>query len=99
MERGRTFYISLASGLLALGLLLTSANLPAQLVIETKPYALVVLKSGKLDGWTAEQLGITSVQLNMVKNNYDKFLSGHRTADNSDSEDSDSLEDSDNEGT
>ncbi|XP_053401513.1 uncharacterized protein LOC123549250 [Mercenaria mercenaria] len=97
MERGRTFYITLVSGLVALVLLLVSLYLPAQLVFESKPYALVVLKSGNLDGWSAEELGLTSAQLDMVKNNYEEFLSRHKTAD--DSEDSDSSDDDDTDGS
>ena len=98
MERGRTFYITLVSGLIALGLLLVAVNLPAQLVFETKPYALVVLRSGKLDGWTAKELGLTSVELEHVKNNYVEFLSRHRTTDDSDESDSSSDEDDSSDG-
>ncbi|XP_060597017.1 uncharacterized protein LOC132750941 isoform X2 [Ruditapes philippinarum] len=97
MERGRTFYVALVGGIIALVLLLVSVNLPAQLVIESKPYTLVVLKSGKLDGWTAKELGLSSAEFELVKNNYAQFLSRHQTSDYSDS--SDSSEEDDNDGT
>jgi hypothetical protein len=96
MERGRTFYVALVGGIIALVLLLVSVNLPAQLVIESKPYTLVVLKSGKLDGWTAKELGLSSAEFELVKNNYAQFLSRHQTSDYSDS--SDSSEEDDNDG-
>lgn len=100
MERGRTFYITLVSGLVALILLLISVNTPAQLVFESKPYARVVLGSGKLDGWTAAKLGLNSVQFNMVKSNYAEYLRRHKSADDSsDSSDSDSSDEDDEEDT
>lgn len=90
MDRGRTFYICLFCGLIALGLLLLNTNLPAQLVFETKPYARLVLASGNLDGWTAEKLGLDPGQFEMVKNNYAEYLRRHKTDDDSESEGSDS---------
>lgn len=99
MERGRTFYITLASGLVALILLLISVNTPDQLVFESKPYARVVLESGKLDGWTAAKLGLNSVQFTMVKNNYAEYLRRHKSSDDSDSDSDSDSEDSDSESS
>ena len=89
MDRGRSFYICLFSGVVALGLLMVSVNLPSQLVFESRPYARVVLASGNIDNWSARQLNVDPSQFKMVKANYAKYLTKNKNqADDSESEDS-----------
>ena len=88
MEVGRTFFVTLVCGLITLALLMAGVFLPAQLTFESRPYARAIMLSGKLQARTADELGITQNQLEMVKLNYREFLKRNKVDEGSDSSDS-----------
>lgn len=92
MNIGRTFFITLVSGSLALTLLFVGIGLPGQLGFESRPFARAVLLSGKLNDWTAAELGITEGQYEVVKAHYHEFLRRNK-ADEEESSDSLDTED------
>ena len=88
MEVGKTFFLTLACGLIGLVLIMTGTFMPGQLTFESRPYARAIMLSGKMDGMTAAQLGLSDNQLELVKSNYQEFLKTNTDTDDSDSSDS-----------
>lgn len=100
MEKGRTFFITLALGLVSLLLFLTGVIVPSQVSFESRPYARAVLLRGHLDRWTAAELGLEESKFELVKAHYREFLRRNRAEGESESSDDDSdEEDDDSENT